>query len=261
MLRRALIALFFIGLPVLTPSSAQDSAPTFGVIDWFPFGWVEDGENKGIIVEVVTAIEYTLGVKMDVVVNKIPRVQRDMENGNYDFTISYRDPRLLSKVVNLTDLACLKTGIASLNRNPVKSISDLNGMRVAYPGGGYFSRSILPTVDVTGVQVAQTQIMYNMALRDRLDAFVINDAIWGAFKAGLFPNQKVSGQDQDQFAEPFYIEQLPIALSMSASSQHGFIGEQLKTITQNPAFAKRLRVIMQKYNISEALDCINLPEN
>jgi len=258
-LRRAIMILFFVSLAVSTPSSAQDSAPTFGVIDWFPFGWVEDGENKGIVVEIIAAIEDTLGVQMDVVVNKIPRVQRDMENGDYDFTMSYRDPRLLSKIVNLTDIACLQTGIASLKRNPVKSINDLNGMRVAYPGGGYFSRSILPMVEVTGVQVAQTQIMYNMALRGRLDAFIINDAIWGAFKAGLFPSQKVSDQDQSQFAEPFYIEQLPIALSMSASSQHSLIGEQLKTITQNPVFAKKLRAIMRKYNISEALDCIDLP--
>ncbi len=260
MLRRALF-LFVVGMSVSTPSTAQDSAPTFGVIDWFPFGWVQDGENRGIIVEIVAAIEDTLGVKMDVVVNKIPRVQRDMENGGYDFTISYRDPQLLSKIINLTDIACLQTGIASLKRNPVRSINDLNGMRVAYPGGGYFSRSILPTIEVTGVQVAQTHIMYNMALRDRLDAFIINDAIWGAFKAGLFPNQEVSEKDQDQFAEPFYIEQLPIAISMSASSKHGKIGEQLKTITKNQAFAKRLRSIMQKYNISEALDCINLPAN
>lgn len=259
MLRSALISLFFVGMAASAPSSAQDNVPTFGVIDWFPFGWVQDGENKGIIVEVVTAIEDTLGVKMDVVVNKIPRVRRDMENGDYDFTMSYRDPRLLSKIVNLIDIACLQTGIASLKRNPVKSINDLNGMRVAYPGGGYFSRSILPRIEVTGVQVAQTHIMYNMALRGRLDAFIINDAIWGAFKAGLFPNQKVSKEYQDQFAEPFYIEQLPIAISMSASSQHGLIGEQLKTITQNPAFVRRLRAVMQKYNISKSLDCIDFP--
>ena len=261
MLRCALIALFFVGLTIPTTSHAQNSVPTFGVIDWFPFGWVQDDENKGIIVEVVAAIEDTLGVEMNVVVNKIPRVQRDMENGDYDFTISYRDPRLLKNIINLTDLACLRTGIASLKRNPVMSINDLNGMRVAYPGGGYFSRSILPNITITGVQAAQTHIMYKMALRDRLDAFIINDAIWGAYKAGLFPNELIAVEDQDQFAEPFYIEQLPIALSMSASSQFGKLGNQLKTIAQNPTFAKSLRAIMQKYNIIEALDCINLPAN
>lgn len=259
--KSALVLLFIANTLVSTTAIAQDNQPTFGVIDWFPFGWVHEGENNGIIVEVVTAIEETLGVKMKVIVNKIPRVQRDMENGKYDFTISYRDPRLLSNIVNLTDLACLKTGIASLKRRPVNSTNDLNGMRVAYPGGGYFSRSILPTVNVTGVQVAQTQIMYKMALRGRLDAFIINDAIWGAFKAGLFPNQQISESDQGQFAEPFYIEQLPIAISMSASSKHDKLGEQLKSITKNHVFVKRLRETMQKYNIVEALDCLNLPAN
>lgn len=240
-------------------SKAQDSPPVFGVIDWFPFGWVQDGENKGIIVEIVAAIEDALDVKFDIVVNKIPRVQRDMENGHYDYTISYRDPRLLKKIVNLTDLACLSTGIASLKSNPVASIDDLNGMRVAYPGGGYFSRSILPNINVTGVQVAQTDIMFNMALRNRLDAFIINDAIWGAYKAGLFPNQEVSETDWQQFAQPFYIEQLPIALSMSASSKHATLGEQLKSITENPMFVASLRSIMKKYNASEALECLDLP--
>ena len=128
-------------------------------------------------------------------------------------------------------------------------------MRVAYPGGGYFSRRVLPTVTVTGVQVAQTHIMYNMALRDRLDAFIINDAIWGAFKAGMGPKNTVSDDDWQLFADPHYIEQLPIAISMSTLSQYKKLGEQLKTITKNSVFAGKLRDIKQNYGISEALNC------
>lgn len=257
---RWLIALLVTVTALSTASSAQSNQPIFGVIDWFPFGWVEDGENKGIIVEIVGAIEDTLDVKIDIMVNKIPRVQRDMENGRYDFTISYRDPRLLSNIVNLTDIACLKTGIASLKASPVKSVDDLNGMRVAYPGGGYFSRSILPTIKVTGVQVAQTHIMYNMALRGRLDAFIINDAIWGAFKAGLGPKNSISKSEWQRFAAPFYIERLSIAISMSASSRYKQLGERLKVITENPIFTQKLRSIKQKYSISEALSCESLLE-
>ncbi len=251
----SLIALFVTVTAFSTAASAQNNRPIFGVIDWFPFGWVEEGENKGVIVEIVGAVEDTFDVKIDIIINKIPRVQRDMENGRYDFTVSYRDPRLLSNIVNLTDIACLKTGIASLKANPVKSVDDLNGMRVAYPGGGYFSRSVLPKIKVTGVQVAQTHIMYNMALRGRLDAFIINDAIWGAFKAGLGPKNTISGRDWRQFAEPYYIEQLPIAISMSASSSHKQLGERLKTITENPIFSQKLRAIKQQYGISETLNC------
>lgn len=258
MINRLRVWLLFFAIALSSASHAQESLPTFGVIDWFPFGWVQYGQNKGIIVETVAAIEETLDVKFEVIVNKIPRVQRDMENGNYDFTISYRDPRLLKKIVNLTDLACLSTGIASLKSNPVTAIKDLNGMRVAYPGGGYFSRNILPNIDVTGVQVAQTDIMFNMALRNRLDAFIINNAVWGAYKASLFPNQKVLETDWQHFAKPFYIEQLPIALSMSASSGYGQLAEQLKAITKNPVFMAKLRAIMKKYNIPEALECLDL---
>lgn len=258
MVKRLLVSWFFLMSVVSSVSYAEDRLPVFGVIDWFPFGWVQHDENKGIIVEIVAAIEDALDVKFEIIVNKIPRVRRDMENGHYDFTISYRDPRLLKKIVNLTDLACLSTGIASLKSNPVMTIDDLNSMRIAYPGGGYFSNNILPSLNVTGVQVAQTDIMFNMALRNRLDAFIINDAIWGAYKAGLFPNQKVTETDWRQFAEPFYIEQLPIAISMSASSKHFRLGEKLKSIMDNDVFVASLRAVMKKYNISQALACLNL---
>jgi ABC-type amino acid transport substrate-binding protein len=237
---------------------AAYKTPRFGVIDWFPFGWMQDEKNQGMIVEIAQAIDIVLGVKSDVIVAPVPRVLRGMAEAGFDFTITYRDEEMLSEVEYLTDIGCLRSAVVSMKNKPVKALHELNGLRVAYPGGGYFVKKLLPHLNLEGVEVSQTDMMFRMALRGRLDAFIINDAVWFGYWQNNRQGFVIPVEKLQEFAEPYYLETLPFAISISKKSKHQELGQRIKAIMNNPEFVADLKRIYSKYSLSNAMQC--LPE-
>ncbi len=246
-------------LCVFLPSVfADNEKPTFGIIDWFPFGWVEAGENRGMVVDIAKAIDEAIAVSSEKVVSPVPRVLRAMENAEFDFTITYRDPTMLDTVDYLADLGCLRSAVVSFRSAPVSRLEQLNGLRVAYPGGGYFVKRFLPHLRLEGTEVAQTDIMFRMAYRNRLDAFIINDAVWFGYKNDLHPDYKVPKSLWPRFAEPAYVETLPLAVSIAKGSRYQHIGNKMKGLMQNRAFVEALLNVYKKYQLPNALACLSL---
>lgn len=253
-----IVGAFFLSNVLVVPSRAEGVQPRYGIIDWFPFGWIENGESKGMMVEMAHAIDRAIGTKSEIVVAPVPRVLRGISENTYDFTITYRDADMLPDVEYLADIGCLRSAIVSMKTAPVMSLEGLNGKRVAFPGGGYFVKRFLPSLNLDGVEVAQTFIMYKMALRGRLDAFIINDAVWFGYKADLYPDYKVPHARWKDFAEPQYLETLPVAVSMGNGSTHSQTAAAIKALMGNPRFVSSLQAIYKKYALPNALQC--LPE-
>jgi ABC-type amino acid transport substrate-binding protein len=243
-------------------AAARDSAPEdlatprFGIIDWFPFGWVEGDNNAGMLFDMVAALDTALGVKSNAILSPVPRVINRMKDGEYDFTITYRDTNMLNDVDYLADMGCLRSAVISFRQHPVRSLDQLNGLRVAYPGGGYFAKRFLPDLNLEGHRVAQTYIMFRMALRGRLDAFIINDAVWQGYKNDLYPGFKVPKERWQDFAEPLYIETLPLAVSISKKSKYHALAKRMRSVMQSPAFVQELQSIYDKYQLPDALQCL-----
>lgn len=251
------LRLYIVGvLFCATAVAAEDKRPRFGILDWFPFGWIQDGESHGMMVEMAKAIDDAIGAQSDIVVAPVPRVLRGITEGDYDFTITYRDTGMLKDVEYLSDIGCLRSAVVAMKPLVIKSLSDLNGLKVAYPGGGYFVKRFLPTLDLQGVEVAQTYIMFRMALRGRLDAFVINDAVWEGYRANLYPGFQVPAYRWKDFAEPYYHETLPIAVSIAQDSHHHVFRERIRSIMDNPVFVKKITRIYEKYALPNALHCL-----
>lgn len=240
-----------------SPALADSEGPRFGIVNWFPFGWVEDGQPQGMFVDMAAAIDRALGLEERIVIAPVPRVFRSMQEGEFDFTISYRDQVMMSEVEYLSDIGCLRSLIVSRQTRPALKLDDLNGMRVAYPGGGYFVARFLPDLELDGVEVARTDIMFRMMLRGRLDAFVINDAIWQSYRADLNPDFSVPSGRWNEFAEPYILETMPLAISMSKATAHRELGERIKSLMQSPAFRQELQSIYNKYQLPHGLACIN----
>ncbi len=241
---------------VFSPVLAKIESPVFGVIDWFPFGWVEAGKNYGLVVDVAAAIDNAIGMKSQKVVSPVPRVLLAMEKGEFDFTITYRDAAMLGPVDYLADLGCLRSAVVSFKGAPVTSLEQLNGLRVAYPGGGYFVKRFLPSLDLKGLAVSHTEMMFRMALRKRLDAFIINDAVWYGYKNDLNPQFKVSPDLWPLLADPLYVETLPLSVSISKESKYQAEAEKIRGLMSNKAFKEALRNIYKRYQLPEALDCL-----
>lgn len=246
-------AMLFVAYPLQADHSAK---PKFALIDWFPFGWHENGEQKGMFVDITNAIVDELNLEADVILAPVPRVLRGMEVSEYDFTLTYRDPEMMGGVEYLVDVGCLNSAIVSLKRSPVQKFEDMNGMRLAYPGGGYFAVRYAPLLQHDRVEVAQTYIMFRMALRNRLDAFVINDAVWQAYRHDLYPGFKVPAERWEEFSEPLYMEELPLAVSISLKSKHTDVAERLRGVASGPGFTAKLRDIYTNYALPNAMACL-----
>jgi|GEM_PF-2043076 len=250
-----------VGLGVVFPYGSADAAnpddniPQFAIIDWFPFGWKEDGQDKGMFVDMVDLYRRHLAMETQAVIAPVPRVIRGMEDGEFDFTFTYRDPGMM-KVNYIADIGCLDSYIVSYKDNPVTSLEGLNGLRVAYPGGGYFAKRFLPQLDIDGVQVAQTFVMFRMALRQRLDAFIINDAVWQGYKNDLYPGFKVPADRWKDFAEPVAIETLPLAVSISYKSRHQALGKRISELSGSDAFMSDMKRLYERYKLPNATGCL-----
>lgn len=242
-------------------ANPEDGVPQFAVIDWFPFGWTEAGTDKGMFVDMVSLYRQYLGTNLQAVISPVPRVIRGMENGEFDFTITYRDPGMMGGVDYIADIGCLDSYVVSYRDNPVRSLADLNGLRVAYPGGGYFAKRFLPGLSIDGVQVSQTFVMFRMALRRRLDAFVINDAVWQGYRNNLYPHFKVPEHRWKDFAPPLVIETLPVAVSISPASAHRALGKRISGLVEDKAFMADMAALHARYKLPNGTACLAGQEN
>jgi len=237
---------------------AAEAPPRFGVIDWFPFGSVVSGKKEGIFIEIIDAFDQALAIKSEVVVASAPRVYRGVRAGEFDFTFSYRDTANQEEFDHLVDIGCLRPAVISLKRDPISAVSQLNGRRVAYPSIGYFVRRVLPTLEIEGFAVHQTDIMFKMALRGRLEAFIVNDAVWEAYRHNLHPDFRVPKTRWRDFSEPVFIDTLPVAISMSRNTIRSGLVSRIHGIMKEPKFIEELERIYKKYHLPKALDCLQL---
>lgn len=249
------ISIVYMLLGVALPSASKDSPPTFVVADWVPIGWEETGEPKGLAVEIVTALNNALETSARVVIAKVPRMVRGINGGDFDFTISYRQPDRYWSVNFLADIGCFRTLLVSMKDSPVGSIAELNGKRIAHPGGGYFVEKYGDKLNIRAIQTSQSYNMFNMALRGRVDAFIVNDAIWQTFRNGLYSGHKITPENWARFSEPIVIETLPIAISVSIKSKQLELAKQISTVMDNSKFVAELQRIYERYGLKHALQC------
>ncbi len=193
-----------------------------------------------------------LDIKSEIIIGPIPRVMRGMETGDFDLSITYRE----KEVDYLVNLGCLSSLVISMKTKPITNLEQLNGLRVAYSGGGYFAKRILPNLNLDGVEVADNSYMLRMILRNRLDAFVVNNAVWQGYRNDLSKAYKVPSARWSDFAYPLYINTVSIALSISQKSQHKALAPRFRTIMSNPDFARALQAIYEKYHLTEMSRCM-----
>lgn len=245
---------FFMG--VSRAAVVASPSPTFGIIDWFPFGWEHEGSPQGMFIDVANAIDQLLAIRSNKIITPVPRVLMAAKLGEIDFTITYRDKVMLRSVDYLVDIGCLKSAIVSMKNKPIKSLMELAGKRVAYPGGGYFVQRYGEDLRVRGIEVARTDIMFRMAERNRLDAFVINDAVWQGYKNNRNPSYIVPDGLWAKLAPPLYLETLPLAVSAANNTPFTALAHKIKGLKKNRAFREALSKIYVKYDLPQALACL-----
>lgn len=242
-------------------AAAQTASPTYMLADWFPYGWMEDGKPRGLLVEIARAVDRALGVSHQLALAPVPRVLRSVKNGEYDFSIIYRGAKLNRQVEHVLDVGCIRTAAISMKTRPVRKLADMNGLRVAYSGSGYFKDSFLPRLKVEGVVVANADIMFRMALRGRLDAFVIDDAVWQGYRINLSANRQIPALRWQEFAEPYYLESLRLAISTPLNPMYKSLADRMKPLLGDTGFVRDLQKIYDRYGLPSGTACLHLSGN
>ena len=114
---------------------------------------------------------------------------------------------------------------------------------------------IEPSLNLIGVEIVNNKDMFRMILRNRLDAFVVNDAVWQGYKNDLSKDYKVPPSRWSDFADPLTINTVPTALSMSQKSPHKALAPRFRSVMSDPGFAKVLQGIYEKYHLAEKNRC------
>lgn len=256
-------AAFFAILAILfLPRAAiADDASRYTIVDLFPYGWTEAGVQKGLFVDLARTVDRALGTEIPILLEPISRIRRSIDNGAFGFTITYRMTKLEPQAQYLLDLACLRTSVVSMKARPIRAVEELTGRRVAYSGSGYFSDAFAPYLELQAVQVSQTDVMFKMALRGRLDAFVIDELVWQSFKRDANPDYRVPAQRWREFAAPLYLESLPLSLSVSQSASDALRAQQARALRSDPAFVSDLRRVLNEHGLGAEQSCLNYAEN
>lgn len=242
----------------ISPIAFANERPAFSVVEWFPAGWLEDGELKGVYADIAHLIEDQLHVEFDIHSAVVPRVLRDIERGDYDFSIFFRKIGTRPHAAYILDLTCISSVVVSKKDKPVRQMSDLNGMRVAYPARSFFAVSYAPVLDIKSFTVTDSGSMFRMALRDRIDAFVLNEIVLGAFRNGLHPDQKIPAASWGRFAEPIVMRRVPLSVSVSKKSRFQALAKRISALKSDSSFNEKLEAILRRYGAERSFDCDGL---
>ncbi len=240
-------------------SADTDGSPvTYVLADWFPYGWQDNATPQGLLVDIAKAVDKALSVENNYAIAPVSRVLRSIKSGEYDFSIIYRGKKLNRQVDHVLDVGCIRTAVVSMRDRPVRKIEDLNGMRVAYSSSGYFADNFLPTLDLEGMAVANADIMFRMALRGRLDAFVIDDAVLQGYRLELDQARKETAAQWQSFSQPFYLESLRLAVTSSFDNKHKVLKERMRGLLSNASFVGDLQDIYDRYGLPSGTACLHL---
>lgn len=242
-------------------SVAAEDDLHYTLVDLFPYGWDEAGESKGLFVDLARVVDRALGSRLPIILEPISRIRRDIDNGHFDFTITYRMAKLEPQAQYLLDLGCLRTSVVSMKTRPVRAVEDLTGKTIAYSGSGYFSDAYAPWLDLQAVEVSQTDAMFKMALRGRLDAFVIDELVWQSFKRNWHPGYSVPSGGWLEFAPLLYLESMPLSISASQSAADGARAAHIRELGQNDQFMAELRSLLVQYGLRESVSCLTYADS
>lgn len=258
------LALAFSFVVMATPISravAQAPVPAnFTIVDWAPFGWQERDGAYGLFVTIVQLIDRHRKIESDITITPMARLIRGMEEGVFDFTVTYRDPIILTNVEYLGDIGCLTNNILSMQSRPVSTLEQLEDIRVAYAAESPFVIKLVPLlqslgIEVHGMLVFKSQVIFNMMQRGRVQAIIVNDAVMEAHKSGLLTNNVDALNFWQNTAPPLMIEELPIAVAASKAKGVHQDAKAIKHIIHSPRFQKELALIYKQYGIKPGISC------
>ncbi len=251
-------ALFFVANCVIADES---EAPILAIIDFFPFGFVLEGQKpQGMVFEIEHALEQLSGLPIDARLMSLPRALRSISVGQNDLLFSYKDDVMVPNVIWLGNLGCLVPLVVSHIDGGIKKLDDLKGKRVGYVGLAFFDSKQRQDWDLTLVKLNDNFIMLKMFLRGRIDAIIINNIVLNAFLANPHVLQELPQGWHKKLAQPLALTIYETHLSMSKSSKFQHMIPALKSAIIKGRKLGKFKRIFNQWGSKLGGHCFNRQE-
>ncbi|MEG3638575.1 substrate-binding periplasmic protein [Magnetococcus sp. PR-3] len=245
-----------IALLCLIPTAHASSNLSLALLDFFPFGRLDHTQKPvGSMVDMIHAISKQAKLPIQVKLMPVPRALRAVTLGHEDLMISYKDEQMLPGVQFLGNVGCLTALMIPHKQANIATLKDLKGKRIGFITGGYFHIKFAHHYGLIPVEVPSNESMLKMTLRGRLDGFIINGAVLGAYRKGLATHARLPDNWQDLIDTPIPLETMETHLSISKQSKLQHLAPQLSQAIQQLWQAGTFQRIYDHYGQGDSTAC------
>lgn len=166
----------------------------FSLPEVAPWAQVNDeGEANGLLVDLVERLEEVSGLTLSYQIRPYPRVQRELERGEADFTLMFGFPEMENELQPSGRVISLRTLVLGTRDTPdIDSLQDLNGKKVGYIRGAYYSERHLSHELLEQVPVRDFSHGMELLEHGRIAAMVCDEvAVLSQYEPGKAPPLRI----------------------------------------------------------------------
>ncbi|TVP56601.1 MAG: hypothetical protein EA349_07765 [Halomonadaceae bacterium] len=194
----------------------------------------EEGEPYGLLVDLVHKLEAASGLVLTYHVRPYPRVQRELERGETDFTFLFDFPGSEQVVEDAGEVVSLRTLVVGSKSAPaIASLDALNGEKVGYIRGAYYGPEFMQHQGLEQVPVRDFRHGLDLLYNERIYAIVSGEmAIATEFDPEHDPGIRIMLELEGAQGHLFFSKMSPRRDSLPVLS------EALDTLREKGALAK-----------------------
>lgn len=238
----------------------QASSPVFAIIDFFPFGYTDQGKQVGLAYDAIAEVERISGIDIEPKLMSVPRALRDVSLGKVDMLFSYKDPKMVPNVTFLGNIGCLTSLIVPRKDSGITAYDDMHGKRIGFVGLGYFDVRKRDVWNIQPVVVNDNFIMLNMLIRGRIDAMIVNDAVLNSL---IHLKEKVNPVEEKWvhlLGSPLPLDTFETHFSMNNNSTQQHLAPKIEQAIKTAQEQGVLKRIFQNYGSPLGGKCFSQKE-
>ncbi|WP_321394129.1 substrate-binding periplasmic protein [Emcibacter sp.] len=245
-------------LPAIGKPEDAARKPVMVVLDIFPFSWREDGQDKGLFVDIARQVRQRSGVDYDIIFQPFGRNIQSLATGKADYSIfhSYPDNDFGYETVGI--VSCARLIVVPMANRGITTIDDLNGKSVIFPPGGYFDRHFARHMDIKAVPVAAGESILELASRGRADAFTATDQLIESYQLKISDRYSMPEEFWPKLGKPVELVEANLAFVVSDKSPfRGETGKIAAAISEMQRSGELLR-LAKKYSSTVQTGCYSV---
>lgn len=236
--------------------------PTFAIYRLHPFYYVDsEGSPSGLNYEIVKKVFNGAGVPHKVAILPIGRVFHAMEQGQHDFTMSYKVPDVFPGLKFFGSVGCQQIVLAPMRGSGIKSLPDAKGKRISFIQGGRFDKIFSKTKAFTRLPAINTLTMFKLAAYGRADAIVGNRMLLASYKNDPSVVHILSPDFWEEFDAAIPITPIEIAFSISEKSKFQHYVPILEAYTRTEEVQNFIHEIYSRYGETTGGRCNMMTKN